>query len=533
MRINGFVRRSGSSRLWGMVLTLIFCTICSPVVRAQDRDDVGREVVKGLLRALIESQLEQQDRRRPRSPQPPRQQINSPNDERLRVVVSTYQQEAATLVALLNTEASRNFQVRRYLPDAFRLQATASALNQQPRGNTPSSAGLAPYQQLNNDWQSLRFHLLSIEGLSAPVRGCINRIERQNDQMCSLLGLENSYDSRALLRAVDILESDLSSLLEELRFTSLSAANRSRLSADIRHLRDDALLLNRLVSQQTSLTTLRNEYQTVFGEWQELRGRLDRIHDRTVSRFTARIHDTHATIHEILLLPFAVDSQQIQLQVRATEQELSGLYRRITLDHLLVLPHSDAVAPAADAALGTCQNLLDVVQRGESPQAVADAWVYLDDAWRTLQFYLEPLDAPDIRHQSETVTHAIETLQSTIGVTVAYDPATIVRHASLLHSTADHLASRVKRWQKRLPRQDQQLLASVDQLESLCRDIENRSVGAQNAVLLRQRCDEVVRIWQRVRPLLRDCQTEERDAIDAAAQSFTPTLIRLRTMLEE
>ena len=99
------------SRLTFCVLTgLMLLPATPPRASAQDGEDIAR----GLLRALIESQLEKANRKNRNLPDPFRTPLTQQRGtltaemQKLRPVAASFAQESATLAALLNTDARRN-----------------------------------------------------------------------------------------------------------------------------------------------------------------------------------------------------------------------------------------------------------------------------------------------------------------------------------------------------------------------------------------------------------------------------------------
>jgi len=46
-------------------------------------------------------------------------------------------------------------------------------------------------------------------------------------------------------------------------------------------------------------------------------------------------------------------------------------------------------------------------------------------------------------------------------------------------------------------------------------------------------CDRAIALWQQIRPVLKTCNTDEREQFDHIAATLTPEIVRLRTMLDE
>lgn len=523
------------------------CTVFSPAsVHAQERDS-GKEVVKGLLKALVESQLEREQGRgnlRPgRGPGqgPAPGQGTAPGQitaelVQLRPVVSGYAQELATLTALLNTDARRSFEVRRWLADALRLQATAASVRQRAdierdhRGLTPA------FLSLNAEWKSLSYNLRSANGISPQSLECINRIDGLDAQYCRILGIQERFDGRELVRAADALTSEFRVLADEVSYSQPSGpsgAGRSRTTSSLRRLQDRAQLLANMASEQVPFRTMVSEYQSLFQSWQQVRPELAAYSARGVVRATGRIQEIHATIHQLLRLEFGVDPALVQQLVQAVQRDLGDLFRTITLEQLILLRDHRSIAISADELAGSAENLADIVARQEGTMAINEAWFYLDESWRLFSYYIEPLKAPESRRRADVAAQSLESLRSILGVSVAFDQRVVSQQAASLVGLAESMQSAVRRWQARPGNQDRSIQRDTDNLLTRCQELESLGNSARKQAMLQARCDEVLVLWQALRPRLLECATEEREALLSHADSFTPELVRMRMMVGE
>ena len=71
----------------------------------------------------------------------------------------------------------------------------------------------------------------------------------------------------------------------------------------------------------------------------------------------------------------------------------------------------------------------------------------------------------------------------------------------------------------------------VHQLVDACHALELAILRRQAPNVCRQQCDGIIGQWQQIRPALAQCTTPEALAINDMIATFTPELIRLRTML--
>jgi hypothetical protein len=508
---------------------VVHISMASPVLNAQG----GEDIAKGLLRALIESQLEKSQRRgggadnlRPGRVTPEMQQ--------LRPLTASYAQESAALSALLNTDARRSFEVRRYLQAAIQLQANATALSQRSARQTNHLTLLDDYRGLNGEWTALSHQLDQCRSLSGQTRSCMKRVARLDAQYCSLLGIQEQFNNADLTRQAYTLTAYLRDLVDDVRDTApRPGASHNRLLRSLGRLNQEANYFAQLVSRGVAFQKAVTEYQQLFRSWQSVEEELEGYSGKSMARTMRRIRDSHHTIHELLRLEIGMDRNLVLHLVHEVDDELTQLFKSITLDEMMSLPDADAVAAAADAVYGNVQNLDDLVHRAESPEAIAEAWVYADEAWEVFAFYLAPSSSGQTQASLRSIRQAMESLKRTMGINVAFSQNDLVKSASALENMGEHLVTALRRWQTHPGNHNRDLVAQTKTLVDHCHHLEQLLAVGRNAAHFRHECDEIVAVWQQIRPELKKCDTDERETINHIIGTFTPELVRLRTMLDE
>ena len=515
-----------------LAVLILSGSLWSPRGHAQSREDIA----KGLLRALIESQLERSDRRGAprdpfRQPQGGRPQVTV-EMQQLRPIVASVSQEAAALSALLNTEGRRNFEVRQRVPDAIRFQATATALKQQADVQNDHRALLEGFRGLNSEWQTLSHQLRQCRGLSGTVDSALTRIDQLDTQYCALLGIQEQFDAQELSRAAYVLTAYLRDLSDELDRAAPPAGIGRRLSPKMRRLNQKADYFANLVSSGVPFATAVAEYKALYDEWMAIQDDVRAYSGHSVVRSSQRIQETLRALHRLLRLPISIDKSLLLHLVHDAEGEMAELFRTITLEQMISLPDNESIAATADAAYGSLQNLDDVIHRDESPQAVAEAWVYADESWKLLAYYLEPTRDARTQAKVRSISQSLHSLRETLGITLSFDRTALVQSASSLENLAEHLVTAIQTWQRRPGNHDRALVTKAQALVNRCHELEQSLLSNRDRNRLQRECDAVIAAWQQVRPELRNCDTQERETLDHVASSFTPELIRIRTLLE-
>lgn len=499
-------------------------------IEAQDGEDIAR----GLLRALLESQLERQRRKHDpfRPPAPPSNQTSQAVFQ-LRTISSTLAQEAASLSAVVNTDARRDYHLRRQLPGVLQLEASAGAVQQQTAVATHERDVIEAYRRLNSEWLTLAYQLRNQPGLSAQALSVVDRIDRLDGQYCAVLQLQQQFDSQQLVRASTLLSASLQQLNQELQYNVPSSATRRRLLRQLRHHQNQSNYFAVLVADSQRLDAVVQEYQRLYRTWTVLQSDLDRYQIRSVTRAVQRVVAGHQTIHQLLRLDFGLDRQLMLHLIQDVETTMTELFQRVTLADLMSLPGSDDVSSAADTAYGTLQHLRDVVRRNESRQEVGDAWVYMNEAWDLVAFHLQSVQRPEVRHHLDEVAGELTALREILGAAVVWDPAEMVRRASNLESLATSIHQSMRRWHRAAGITDVRGLQEARELTGHCRQLKQRMIARRPPAGLRGDCDRVTQSWQVVQSHLHECQTPERENLDRLSAEFTPELVRILTSLPE
>ncbi len=530
-----------------LTLILIASFVCHglmPRMAVAQRNEAGKDIANGLLRALIESQLQKQNRGNlqpggPRQQNPPGFDPNArpaqPTTEcqQLRTLLATMEQESNALSAQLNNDSRRNPEVRNQLADVVNFQASVAAARQHA-GEHNNHMHMQPTGQLlDQTWKPLAYQLAALPAISQQTRESIERMNRMDAQLCGLLGIQEQFNSRELVRAADLLVADLRTLAEDIGYSNATGVNSTRLSGNVRRHEQKASSFANLAASGAQFQNVVAEYQNLHQTWQGLRPELDQYAARNMTRTVGRIEESHRTIHQLLRLQYRFDEPFVKRMAEGIDRDIADLFRTITLEQILMLPDSRSLPAVADALQGNCQNLSDVISRREPLQQVGEAWLYLDQQWQLFAYYLNPVQAAETRRRVDGINQSLQLLKNAIGVSVGYDYNAVRQQATAVDSLADLLQTTCRRWLKRPGQQNATLEAELQKLANSCRQLTTVATTNREPADVLPACDEVIGFWQQVRPQLSQCQTQERESLDQAIADFTPALLHLRTMLGE
>ena len=526
----------GSSHVRSLIIALLTVSIagaCANQVCAQN----GEDIAKGLLRALIESQLDKQNRRRPGRdpfrPNDPRPGRPTSQVQQLKTLSATYAQEATNLSAVVRTDAARDFHLRRFISDTLQFEAEAAAIRQRTASARDHATLVDSYRQQNSDWLTLSHQLRSHRGISSRTTSVLDRINPLNTQCCTVLGIQQQFDNRRLVRAADRLLAEIQHLREALRYGVPASSTRSRLIRRLQQLQQQSDYFANLVGDSRQLNQVVQEYQRLYVAWGRIEADLDRYNQRPITRSVQRVVAAQKSIHELLRIDFGLDKRLVLHLVRDVDTTMTELFQRITLADMMSLADSYDIANAADTTYGTLQHLADVVQRDEPIQEIAEAWGYVNESWELLDYYLTAIQNHQVRHHLDEISGALTSIRDTVGIVVAWDRTEMVQRASALEGVAEDIHQTVQAWHRTARIQNRQRVAQAKVLSVHCHELEQLIARRRTPAQIREECDHVIESWQQLQPYLRECETVERSTLDRLAAGFTPELVRIRTAIPE
>ena len=522
-----------------LCVSVICGTLCSARASAQN----GEDIAKDLLKALIESQLNRSRGKSGGRGDPfrdPQGQGNlrpgqaSREMLKLRPITAGLAQESATLSALLNSDARHSFEVRKQLQPAIQMQATASALRQQSEAQSNHLALLDGYRGLNNEWTAFSYQLDQCKSLGPQTRECMKRIAGLLEQSCSILEIQEQFNNVELTREAYTLTTYLRNLLEDIQATApRPGASHNRILRSLGRISQESDYFAQLVSGGVPLSKAVAEYKQMYKSWQSVESELNDYSGPSIARAMGRIRESHQSIHRLLRLEIGIDQKLVLLMVHEIDEKQAALFKSITLEEMMSLPDAAAVTSAADAAYGNIQNLDDLVHRNESAQAIAEAWVYANEAWDVLRFYISA--SPNARTQTSirSITQTMQSLKRTMGIEISFDRGAMVKSVSSLENMAEHLVTTINRWRMHPGNHNPALVGQAQSLVDLSHQLEQALLSGHQGKTYNREIDKIIAVWQQIRPELAKCDTDERDTINHIIGTLTPELIRLRTMLAD
>lgn len=528
------------STTWLILLTLIIGTAAPRVAVAQS----GRDVIGGLLRGLLESELERRrdDRdvpgrpmlvpeRRPNRPSPPR--AGGSATMRAREYFGSFGSESKRLAEQLQRDSRKVSGLRSHMSDVLKLQLQTELLNLQYAKTQSDEVLIRDIQALDQAWRATSYKLNRTAGLTDQCKQSIGRLDAINQQCCKLFDLGPQLNRREIVRLADALASEIHHLERDVEFELRGRKRTQQLVMRIRRIETRAKLLSDSAADGDPADILVSSFKQFVGEWNSLSVKLQSFNDRHIDRTVEQIHAINRGMYEQLQLPMGIDRGNIEHLSTLTQQKVRALSDTFSLTMLTELGDGPAILLAAKALNAEATHICECVAAKQSDADLISHWQTLDIAWREFDHYTQPIDSPRIRNLRQQISAQIEAMRHGLGVQLAFDRREVVRLVAELEGIAEQAQHHVGQWQSRPgARVDATMIRSAKKLIKDCHHLHEECAGTTTQERLARDCRKLAEDWSKLRPQLMACQTIDQHTLRRISDQATARLIRLQTILE-
>ena len=401
----------------GLGILAVTSTV-TPVAAQSPTRDARKQFVEGLLKSLIESQLD-------RGPQPPGRRSNQPDpDEKLitaRKHFDSFASHSTQLVTHWNANVARAPQTRHMLGDLIKLNASVTNI-QTRAANANRFDDLQPdFVALDRDWRLIAHRTKQLSGLNAECSRCISQLNQLDTTLCSLFGVTPQIDFHALVTATQAVNSSLSHLIEDIEIELPRSRQGRSLIAEVSQVQQRSLLLSDLVSQRRTYDEIVRSFQGFYSHWLNLAGKIRQVDSRHLQRTVRHVEESSHAIHELLWLQEEVDYGRLTYLSNALRRDVDGLFDAVSLNVLLDLPAGARVLPVASEFYGLCENFTNSVDAHAPLGQLKSDYRYLVDCWPELSACFTPCRTPAVTQSLQRIEISFATLRDAVGLAAAID----------------------------------------------------------------------------------------------------------------
>lgn len=495
------------------------------------------EQTKGLVDDLSNDFMDTFTRRRLPAADPAAATLRAPTSEMLalRPLVREFADEASQLNYELNDEIRRLPTIRPLVTDALKVSALAVGLDKAMERVNDHRVVEADIQELDATWRELAYRLGNVRGLSRPTAERIGSLNQINDDIDNAIGIDPQFKNRELFEKTYDLAQDLRNLIDDVQ-QEIRGREAQQLLLSLNRARQQVLnIASMLEESRVDSEMIVREYKQFQTLWYPERVKLQQYDNRYLERSLRRITQTDGEIHQLLLLPTKVDSQQLIYLTSALKKDIDEFFDRTSLKLLMHLPRADRVAGVASEFYGVCEHFIDEVNSNAKYDELVDSFRYIEDAQRSFLDVFYDIESDDALAALHQIEQTIEALSASMQVQRdTFDYRAAIELVTRVDTDVEQLEWVAKRWlaedrQSFGPACLQAIASMRQQTEKLNQELVTGMPSAQ----LRSRSEQLYDTWRTVYNYLVKCQTADRTNLGRISSRITPALVELRTQLTQ
>lgn len=416
--------------------------LCAATVTAQDdRRDQRRELVEGLLRTLVESQLKVR-------PQPPATGRPPAPDPRLRDVHATlgkFSEELGQVIQELRQEAQLSPGLRPVLGDVLQVKAACDVILQ--RASFYNEQQLAvEFQRLDRDWRVVSHRLRQTPNLDRHFLEHLDELNGLDARLCELLRVEPQLDRTELVRVAAVLEQDLRHLIDDLAVDLRGRRDAYELLGEGRRLIAQIRTVGTSAASNANNATIVAQYREFYSRWRNFAAAIRSLRDSHVERTVRSIARSNHELHDLLWLSREVDRRELQALTQTLAESVQQMSRAVTLSEVLAL--RDPVAAVADTQelLTSCLALARSVGGSEPLDDLVWDFRIMEVEWQEVRTHFQVSKNSEVHRQLAIAGQAIAILRESLGQEMFLDQQTIIALAADLDDLTDEILHDVTRY---------------------------------------------------------------------------------------
>ena len=438
-------------------LTLFVWTCVIDVATAQVTDErraQRRTFVEGLLRGLLESQLEQNQApgQRPNFPQPQIQPIpatrvpgrrptpvaNGGQIVAVRKTLRDWSDECDHLIDDLRQLEFSTPAVRPLLADALQIRVSIDLLARQAATAPHERYLVNDFLAIDRQWRLLNYHLQSMPVAVQKTRPCIELCQNFDQQLCQVFGVEPQFDDQQVLQLASQLASSLNHLAQDLRYEVRTQPASHDMIRKCQSLH--------AIIQQSPSVIRRKDYGAVtslykngLGQWRELSRQISQYPSQRLRHDVQDIESIGRQIQEQLYIPYQLDRDYLS-QLSANVGVSSGnVFKQITMHDLLAMENPADILLSAKAFQRQCEQFSGSIRSDAGPDRLANEFALFESNWSGMLNQCGTLTNPALKIELDEINYSMQTLHEAFGSQPLLDHGSMLRVAADLEDLSHEL----------------------------------------------------------------------------------------------
>ena len=423
------------------LLCIGFLFAIQPVVSAQISDQARRqrrEFVGGLLKTLIESQVEGQDYRSPppgplqsgraaprvdprkdprvnppRRPVPVRQPVAGTREmQQFRTHLNSFGQQCDGLVLALQSSQYDSRSARVLLADVMHVKAQCDALIRQAAYVAEPAKIVPAYQTFDQNWRVVTHRARQLPGIDSTCTKHIDQMYGIGTEICTCLGIDPSINRVKLLQLMSATKLSFQHLLRDLHYDNRDDARVRPVIEQGQELYSQIAHGAQLVEREP-YDVLVAAYKQNTKEWRRFVRKLRPFKSERVRQGIQEIEELGRAIHHQLWLPIDLDFKDILEITRDIEADSNRLFASITMEDLMGCPDPGLVINSAREFQRNCGTFASSLEQG------LESWIWdyqlFNVQWQTLRRLCEPIQVPRVVRRIREIEDAMDGLNQKLG----------------------------------------------------------------------------------------------------------------------
>lgn len=433
-------------------LVLFVCTCFQDIVAAQVTDQRRanrRTFVDGLLRGLLESQLEQAEQprqpgQRPAFPQPRVQPIPTNHDLGrrptpvtsngnivvVRKALRDWSGQCDYLIDGLRQLELTKPTVRPLLADALQIRVNIDLLGRQA-AKVPHERYLTQdFLPVDRQWRLLNHHLQGMPVVAQQFRQCIDLCNGFDQQLCGAFGIGPQFDDQQVLQLASQMSTNLNHLAQNIRYEVREEPASSNMIRQCHALHS--------IVQQSPSVIRRKDYNGVvalykgaLGKWRTLSREISQWPSQRLRHDVQDIESIGRQLQDELYMPYQLD-REFLAQLSSNIGVSSGsVFRQISLQDLLTMENPTAILNLAKAFQKQCDRFSGSIRKNTAPEQLATEFAVFESDWRGMLKQCSVLTKPELKLELDEINYSMQTLHE------AFGSQPLLNHDSMLRVAAD------------------------------------------------------------------------------------------------
>jgi hypothetical protein len=408
---------------------------------AQPPTERRRNLLEGILRTFVDSQLERELAEPPRAPDArplspvrpghaPRPPMEAGRRGEIVRALGAFSAESNELVSALYREAQVNSGIRPLLGDSLKLRAQANMLARKAEQVSDQATLTTDVQMLDRHWRVLSHQLRQTANLDATSLARVASLDEHDRQLCRLVGIAPQMDHGELLFRTVALVTNVSNLLEDV---DVDVANRQRRDALLMEGHTIRIEMNRLAEQLgrgASHDEVVSQYRRTYQLWRVFAAKARPLASESMARCIFRVDRLNREIHERLWLPIVVDRAEVTHLAGELRSRVDRFCAEVSLEAVLNTPHPDGTTAAVGELRSRCRGLSQSASGNASLEDLLWDFRLVQVQWEETQGLLEPADATAPAQHLAAIDDALGALRESMQIRPVVDRQAVVSLAA-------------------------------------------------------------------------------------------------------